>query len=405
MQKFKYNVVDSNNQKRNGELEGESLEQVGDLLLGQGFVILELKPVGFNLDTLNNINIGGVPFSEKVVFMRQMSFMLNSGLPLNQALSIAREQINNNSFKNKMNAIIRDVESGAPLSRALNKQGDLFDAVIRNLIKAGEESGKLDMIMERIADDMEKKQDFEGKVKGALIYPIVIIIAIIGVVIALLVFMVPEMSKLYADQGSQLPLPTQLILNLSNFLTVGQGGIITAMVLIGIVAGFFYYRSTPSGRLVTDKYMLKIPIFGDLSKKTQVANFARTFSMLITAGVPILDALKLVGDSTTNTYFQLDIFEARKKVEKGVPLSLPMLNSEAFPELMGHMIKVGEETGKLDEVILKVGNQYAKEVDSMASNLTRLMEPVILIMMGVVVGGLALAVYLPILNLGTTLTK
>jgi len=404
MQKFRYKVADSNNRVRKGEIEGESTEKLADNFLSQGFTILELKPQGINLSSLQSINIGGVPFAEKVVFMRQMSFMINAGLPITQALSIAKEQINNISFKKKIEVVIRDVEGGISLSKALEKQGDLFDAVTKNLIRAGEESGKLDLIMTRVADDMEKRQDFNGKVQGALIYPIVILLAIIGVVIVLMVFMVPEMSKLYEGQGAALPLPTQVIITISNFLTQGWGGIILAAVFVCLIIGFIYYRKTPSGRLVTDKYLIRMPIFGQLISKSQVASFASTFSMLIQAGVPILDSLKLVADSTTNMFFQIEILEARKKVEKGIPLSAPLLNSLAFPPLVGHMTKVGEETGKIDEVLGRVGNQYAKEVDALASNLTRLMEPIILIVMGIVVGGIALAVYLPVLNLGTALS-
>ncbi len=405
MAQFKYKIVDKTNLIRTGLIEGNNIDEVSEILLDKGFTIVELKPAGMFLDELKKINIGGIPFAEKVVFIRQLAFMLNAGLPLTDALSIALNQIKNLEFRHKVESLKKDVESGIPLSQAMEKQGKLFDTVTKNLIKAGEESGKLDIIMERIADNLEKKQDFRNRVQGALIYPIIIIIAIIGVVVALLVFMVPEMSKLYADQGAELPLATQIIINTSNFLTSGPGGILLLFILLTLLGSLIYYRRTPSGRLVTDKLILKIPIFGELARKSQVAEFAMTLSMLINAGIPILDALKLVADSMTNVLFQIDILEARKKVEKGIPLSLPLLTSEAFPELLGHMVKVGEETGKLDEVILKVGTQYMKEVDYMVNNLTKLMEPVILILMGVVVGGLAIAVYLPIISLGNVITQ
>lgn len=401
--KFNYRVIDSTSRQRKGEIEGDTLEKVADGLLSQGFTILELKPAGFGLKSLKDFNVGGIPFAEKVIFMRQMSFMISAGLPLTQALEIARDQINNNSFKSRIDQVVKDISGGSPLSRSFEKQGDTFDVVTRNLLRAGEESGKLDLIMTRVADDMEKKQEFRGKVTGAMIYPLVILVAIVAVVIALLVFMIPEMSKLYEGSGAKLPFLTQMIVDASNFLTKGPGGIITLIVLIGAGIAFWYYRRTTSGRLVTDRLILKIPIIGNLLTKSNVADFSRTFAMLITAGVPILDALKLVGDSTNNMLFRIEIDEARKKVEKGLPLSAPLLNGVAFPKLMGHMVKVGEETGKIDEVVAKIGEQYAKEVDMIASNLSRLMEPVILIVMGVVVGGLALAVYLPVLSLGSAI--
>jgi type IV pilus assembly protein PilC len=404
MQKFRYKIIDSTSRLRQGEIEGETLEKVADNFLSQGFTILELKQAGFNFQSLKSINIGGIPFAEKVIFMRQMSFMINSGLPLVQALDIAKTQITNATFKKKIENVIKDVESGTSLYKSLERQGNMFDSVTKNLVRAGEESGKLDLIMDKIAENMEKSQEFMGKVKGALIYPVVILFAIVGVVAVLMIFMVPEMSKLYEGQSTALPVPTQIVVAISDFLTKGFGGVVTLIILISLVAAFIYYRKTPSGKIVTDKLIIKIPVAGELIRKSQVASFAGTFAMLIQAGVPILDALKLVADSTTNSFFQMELMEARKKVEKGIPLSAPIINSKAFPLLLGHMIRVGEETGKLDEVVSKVGRQYAKEVDQMASNLTRLMEPVILIVMGLVVGGIALAVYLPVLNLGAALS-
>lgn len=396
--------MDNNNQPREGELEGEDIQQIADSLLGQGFTILQLQPVNkLSFEKLKTINVGGVPFKDKVIFIRQMSFMINAGLPLTQALEVAQAQIQNAHFREVVEEILKDVQSGLSLYKALNKHPKVFDTVVRNLIKAGEESGKLDLILERIADDLEKKQEFDGKVKGALIYPIIILLAIVVVMVLLLTFMIPEMSKLF-EGGKSLPLPTQIIVSASKFLTEGLGGMATLMIIIALIISTYYYRKTPSGRIVTDNMLLKVPIFGMLMRKSQIASFARTFSMLISAGVPILDSLKLVSDSTTNYVFRNALEEARTKVEKGVPLSQPVLTNSAFPPMVGNMIRVGEETGKMDEVIAKVGIQYAKEVDQMADNLAKLMEPVILIVMGVMVGILAIAVYLPIFSLGSTLS-
>lgn len=403
MNKYKYKIIDNSNRPRDGEIEGESLEKVADSLMSQGYTILDLKPVGFNFKKLKNINIGGIPFKEKVTFVRQLSFMINAGLPLTQALEIAQTQIQNETFKVTVGNILKDVQTGMSLSKSLERHPKVFDVVVRNLIKAGEESGNLDTIMNRIADTLEEKQEFDGKVRGALIYPVIILFAIAVVVVLLLVYMIPQMSQLFEDSGSGLPLPTQIIVNASNFLR-GPGGIFLLFVFIGLVIGYYYYRKTPSGRLITDKIMTRMPIFGELVNKSQVTSFSGTFAMLITAGVPILDALSLVAASTTNVVYRNAIENARQKVEKGIPLSQPILNDEAFPVLIGHMVKVGEETGKLDEVLGKVSQQYKKEVDQMADNLTKLMEPIILLVMGVVVGVLAIAVYLPIFSLGSAMS-
>ncbi len=403
MTKYKYKIIDNSNHPREGEIEGEEIQKVADSLLSQGYTILDLKPSSFSLEKFKNINIGGVPFKEKVIFIRQMSFMINAGLPLTQALEIAASQIQNFKFKEIVGEVLKNVQTGQPLSKSMDKYPKTFDLVVRNLIRAGEESGMLDTILSRVADNLEKKQEFDGKVKGALIYPVIIVIAIAAVVALLLVFMIPQMSKLFDDRGTALPYATQIIVNASNFLR-GIGGIFTLFFLITFAVAYSYYRKTPSGRIVTDGLLIKMPIFGDLINKAQISSFASTFSMLIGAGVPILDSLTLVSQSTTNVVFQNSLEEARKKVEKGIPLSQPIINDDVFPPLVGHMIRVGEETGKLDEVVSKVGMQYAREVDQMADNLTKLMEPIILIVMGIVVAILAIAVYLPIFSLGSTVS-
>lgn len=402
MAKFNYKAVKGTKQVT-GSIEAESKEHAAEMLINQDFVILDIKPANFDLlDAIKEINVGGIPSKDKMFFMRQLAFMVSAGIPLIQALELTTNQITNIGFKRQMLLVCKDVESGITLSQALEKRAGLFDKVTLSLINAGEESGKLEMILLRIADDMEKKEDFKSKLQGALIYPIIVIIAIIGVVAALMVFMIPEMSKLYADQGAQLPLATQVIINVSNFLTKGVGGILTLLFIVISVAAFIYYRKTPSGRYVTDKFSLQMPIFGDLIRKSSMAEFSTTFSMLLSAGMPILDALNLVAESIPNTYIREQLINARNNVEKGVPLSLFVLNNDpnAFPSLVGHMIKVGEETGKMDEVLSKLGNQYAKEVDAAASNINKMLEPIILIIMGIVVGGIAVAVYLPVMNLG-----
>lgn len=403
MQKFKYKIVDAQNRVREGETSGDNIQVVGNALIEQGYTILELHKKGISFDKLKETNIGGVPFKDKVIFIRQMSFMINAGIPLAQALEISLNQNQNHTFKNIIEIVLRDVQTGLSFARALEKHAKVFDPVIINLVRAGEESGKLDVILERVADDMEKKQEFNGKVKGALIYPIVIMCAIVVVVVMLLVFMIPEMSKLFEDRNAELPYLTRMIVSVSDFLR-GIGGVFTLIIVIASAIALFYYRKTASGRIVTDQFFLKMPIFGQLVSKSQVASFCRTFSMLVSAGVPILDALKLVADSSTNMVFTNTILDIRKKVEKGIPLSQPFLNTNTFPQVMGHMIRVGEETGQMDDIVSKVGIQYAKEVDQMASNLTKLMEPLILIVMGVIIGILAIAVYLPIFSLGTVVS-
>lgn len=404
MNKFFYKGVQGNKKQVKGIIEAETKEEAIEALLNQNIVILQIKSKNIDLSSLMEINIGGIPIKDKMFFIRQLAFMVGAGIPLTQALELATNQITNLGFKKSMIKVKKDVESGIPLSQAIQKKENLFDKVTINLIKAGEESGKLEIILNRIADNMEKTYEFKNKLQGALIYPIIVILAIIGIVILLMVFMVPQMSQLYADQGAQLPLATQIIINISKFLTEQNGGIILLILIISLLISFTYYYRTPSGHLVIDKLLLKIPVIGEVVKKSNAAEFASTFSMLLSAGIPILDALNLVADSTPNTYIKNQIIEAKTKVEKGIPLSLPILNSDGFPEVLGHMIKIGEETGKIDEIIAKVGEQYTKQVESFTNNINKLIEPIILILMGLVVGGLAIAIYLPIINLGSVIT-
>lgn len=401
MQKFYYRGIKDNKKQIKGIIEAETKEEAVEALLNQDIVVLDIKPQGFNLGILMEINIGGVPSKDKMFFVRQLAFLVGAGVPLAQSLELTTDQITNLGFKKAMMKVTKDVEAGVPLSQALEKKEGIFDKVVTNLIKAGEESGKLEIILNRIADDMEKKEDFKSKLKGALIYPVVVIIAIIAIVILLMMFMVPQMSKLYADQGATLPLATQIVINISDFLTKGSGGMLILGFVLIMLISFIYYRHTPSGRLVTDRLSLQIPLFGEVLRKANAAEFSTTLSMLLNAGIPILDALVLVSESTENVYIKNEILDARMKVEKGVPLSLPILNSNAFPTMLGYMIRVGEETGKIDEILLKVGSQYSKEVEFFTNNINKLIEPIILVMMGLVVGGLAIAVYLPIMNLGS----
>lgn len=404
MKKFFYKVVDKDSKIRQGTIEGADIDSVSSSFHDQGLTIIELKEPGFSLENLKELNVGGIPFKEKVTFIRQMAFMVNAGLSITQSLEITKNQIKNSKFRKVIDQVLRDVQGGMNLSKSLKKQGNVFDGLVINLIRAAEESGNMDMILIRIADDMEKKQEFKSKVRGAMIYPIIILVAVVIVIVMMLMFMIPQMAKLFEDSGAELPLPTRIIMSASNFLN-GIGGVFFFAFVAFAIGFFIYYKKTPSGKLVTDKMILKIPIFGVLTNKAQVASFCSTFSMLLSSGVTFLDALDLVASATTNMVYKNTILAARKKVEKGIPLSVPLLTSKVFPDLVGHMTRVGEETGNMDAVVSKVGIQYAKEVDQMASNMTKLMEPLVLIIMGVVVGILALAVYLPIFSMGDVITQ
>lgn len=396
MKKFKYTVLDSKGEEKTGIMEVENRADVAASLQGKGYTILHIDEVGVGLDM--KINIGGVPLKEKVIFMRQLATMLSSGLALTQSIEILAAQAKNEMFREMLLKVLKDVESGSALSEALAKQKGVFSDMQLSMIRAGEESGNMIEIITRLADDMEKQAAFKSKVRGAMIYPIIITVVIIVVLVLLMIFMIPAMTSLFEGFDAELPLLTRIVVGMSDF-TRQFWWIILGVVIISLI-GFRYYRASPSGREVTDGIILKMPVFGTFASKVQIALFARTMQMLLRSGIPILSALTIVEDALSNVHFKNGVKEARLAVEKGSSLAVPIAKNEVFPILLSRMIGVGEETGKLDEVLGKVADYYERDVDQMADNLTKMMEPIILVFMGGMIGFIAIAVYLPMFSLG-----
>lgn len=382
-----------------GSLDAGSPGQVVDALQSRGLVVIsvEEKPTA-SLEQLSSLNIGGVPLNDKVVFMRQIATMIGAGLPLTQSLEILTAQAQNKAFKTALTDVVNDVRSGVSLSAAFSKKEGIFDDITINLIKAGEESGELEAIFMRLADDMENKRTFRAKVQGAMIYPVIIILAMVVVVAVLLVAMVPQMSDLYEEFDAKLPLPTQMLMWASDIM-IKFWWLIIAVVGIAVGAAISY-RKSEAGRVATDELLLKIPIFGNLTKNVQTAEFARTLEMLMKSGIPIINALNIVSASLSNVLFIKAVEKAAQAVEKGVPLAKPIAESEQFPLIVGQMIAVGEETGKIDVILGKLNSYFTEEVNHTVNNLTSLMEPFILVLMAVVIGFIAVAIYLPIFQIG-----
>jgi len=399
MAKFTYAARTKEGKLQKGTLESGSRGQVVDLLHTRGLVVVNVESeTGFDFSRFTEINIGGVPLDEKVVFMRQLATMVGAGLPLIQSLEILASQAQNAAFKRALKEVVSSVEGGAGLADSFEKQEGVFDNITINLIRAGEESGNLEEIFLRLANQMESNRDFRAKVKGAMIYPVMIILAIILVVVLLLLFMVPQMTELYSEFDAKLPLPTQLLVWASD-LIVNWWWLLGAIVVI-LVGSFISYRRSPAGREVTDRMILGLPVFGKLTKDTETAEFARTLEMLIRSGIPIVDALEIVSASLGNVVYSKAIERTARAVEKGVPMSKPIREEEHFPLIVSQMIAVGEETGKIGEILEKIAKYFTEEVNHTVNNLTRLMEPFILLLMGGVIGFIAVAVYMPIYNIG-----
>src|SRR5579859_444262 len=340
----------------------------------------------------------GVTTRDVVIMTRQFATMINSGLPLVQALDILSEQSENPTLKEVTRSVVYDVESGHTVADALRKHPKAFTDLYVNMVAAGEAGGILDTILMRLAVFMEKNDNLVRKVKGAMIYPGVIMsVAFIAIAI-LLIFVIPVFESMFGQVGLALPLPTRIVIGLSAFLR-GMGGLIVAGSLVG---GFFVvkqYYTTPNGKLQIDKLMLAFPVLGDVLRKSAVSRFTRTLGTLISSGVSILDGLEITAKTSGNRVIQDAIMASRASIAGGDTIAAPLQKSKVFPPMVISMIAVGEQTGGLDEMLTKIADFYDDEVDAAVSALLSLLEPIMIVVLGVIVGGMVVAMYLPIFDM------
>ena len=346
-----------------------------------------------------------LPFKKKVnrravaIFTRQLSTMIDAGLPLVQSLEILSSQQDSPVFKKIIREIREDVESGSTFAGALKKHPATFDDMYTNLVVAGEEGGILDNILTRLANYIEKAEALKKKVKSALVYPTTIVAVAVIVVGILMVFVIPVFEAMFKSAGSSLPLPTLIVLTLSKFIKK------YVIIFIPGVILFFYlfkkYYKTEKGKALIDRLLLKLPVFGPLFQKVSVAKFSRTLGTLVSSGVPILDGLTIVSKSSGNRAVEIAILNARSSIREGETIAEPLGRSGLFPPMVIQMISVGEATGALDAMLNKIADFYDEEVDVAVSNLTSLLEPLLMIFLGVVIGGVVIAMYLPIFNMAS----
>ena len=346
-----------------------------------------------------------LPFKRKVkersiaIFTRQLATMIDAGLPLVQSLEILSLQQENKVFKNVIREIREDVESGSTFAGALKKHPVTFDELYTNLVVAGEEGGILDSILIRLANYIEKSAALKKKVKSALVYPSVIMIVAIGVVMILMLFVIPVFETMFKSAGQSLPLPTLIVLTISKLIQKYVIILIPALILL-----FFLlrkYHQTENGRAVIDRLLLKLPVFGLLLKKIAVARFSRTLGTLISSGVPILDGLNIVSRASGNRTIETAILNARASIREGETIADPLNRSGIFPPMVIQMISVGESTGALDSMLSKIADFFDDEVDITVTNLTSLLEPLLMVFLGVVIGGVVISMYLPIFQMAS----
>ncbi len=400
MARFAWEGTTRQGEKRRGVMEADSRAIVEERLKGDGVTVSKEAREGGLGDI--NITIGtGVTPKDLQIFTRQLATMIDAGLPLVQCLDILANQTENKAFKKILLSVKNSVEQGATFSDALKKHPKVFDELYVNLVAAGEIGGILDTILNRLAVYIEKAVKLKNQVKSAMYYPIGILVVAIGVIAVMLVKVIPTFEKMYKDMGNaELPKPTQVVMGISHsFIDTWY---IYFGTLIALVTGISAARRTDKGREVTDRMLLRMPIIGPVLRKIVVARFTRTLGTLLSSGVPILDALDICARTAGNRVVQQGILRARDKISEGHDMATPLAESKVFPTMVVQMIGVGEQTGAMDQMLQKIADFYEEEVDAAVAGLTSLIEPVMMAFLGVVVGGLIVAMYLPIFNLAGT---
>ncbi|MBI5886436.1 MAG: type II secretion system F family protein [Deltaproteobacteria bacterium] len=401
MPTFVYTGKNIAGESRSGEVEAATLAQANATIKRMQINATSVteKGVGGGLmDKLKSFKPGGgVPTKELVIFSRQFATMIDAGLPLVQCLDLLGSQNENKEFKRVIGEVKNSVEGGATFADSLRKHPKVFDNLYVNLVAAGEVGGILDTILARLSGFLEKAEKLKSKVKSAMTYPTAVIVIATLIVSGLLIFVVPIFEGMFAGFGKALPLPTQMVVNMSNFLK-HQWYIIVGF-LVAVFFGIKHANGTPKGKKIIDSILLKLPVMGDLVRKSSTARFTRTLGTMLSSGVPILEALEIVANTAGNTIIKEAIMQARVSLSQGKTLAEPLAESKVFPGMVVQMIGVGESTGALDAMLNKIADFYEEEVDSAVEALTSLIEPMLMAFLGVTVGGLVIALYLPIFAL------
>lgn len=409
MAKFKYTAVDKTGKKIKDTVSAESEEAARIALRRLNLQVTSIEKDGGFL----SMSIGGggggkapkarVSSQDMVIFTRQFATMISAGIPVMECLEILSEQADDPGFKALLNTVCADVRSGSDLSQAMGKHPKVFPDIYVNMIRAGEASGQIDTILVRLAEYQEATEALKREIKSAMTYPCISIIMILGITTFLLVFIIPKFEKIFQQMGVPLPKPTVIVLGISKFMT--QSWYIIIGVLVVLIVGIIQFKKTEQGRILWDKLMLKLPIFGNLFQKVAISRFARTFSTLLRSGVPILGALEIVSQTSGNTVLSMAIDASRESIRQGDNLAKPLASCPIFPPMVVRMIQVGERSGALEVLLEKISEFYDQQVSAMVDALTSLIEPLMIGIMGFMVGGIVLSVFLPIFEMQKSIGK
>jgi type IV pilus assembly protein PilC len=398
---FDYKVRDQSGNLVEGTLDGDSLPIVVGRLRQMGYLPVAVTPakaVGFKTEIVIPGFTDKIKPKEVAVFTRQFATMVDSGLSISRSLAVLAAQVDNKFFAVKLREVHDDVEAGISLSRALAKHPKVFDNLYVSMVEAGEAGGSIDIVLKNIAAALEKEVELNRKIKGAMTYPIVVLCVIGVIFLIMMTVLVPVFKKLFISLGGKLPAPTQALITVSD--TLASWHILVVIgILVGGIIGFKRWIKTPAGRLTWDKFKLRPPVFGPLAHKAALSRFASTLSSMLAAGVPALEALDIVANSSGNALFEQAVLHVKAGVREGKAFADPMKDMEnVFPVLIVQMVEVGEQTGALDEMLARVAEFYNGEVDQTVDNLTSVLEPFLVIVMGAVVGTIIICLYLPMFD-------
>ncbi len=398
---FKYIGKGRDGSEKKGEVEAVNQEAVLVQLRRMGINPTSVKPKAAEFSLSIPGLFGGVSEKDLVTFTRQFATMIDAGLPLVQCLEILGSQTENKTFANAIVKVRGDVEGGSTFADALKRHPRIFDDLYANMVAAGEAGGILDTILNRLAVYIEKNVALKKKIKGAMTYPAIVMVIAVGVVAVMLIFVIPSFAKMFTDFGGQLPAPTQIVLNLSNVF-VKWWWLIGLGIVLPIVGIKQFYR-TNRGREIMDDMFLKLPVVGILIRKVAVAKFTRTLSTLITSGIPILEGLDIVARTAGNKTVEKAIIKTKQGISEGKTIAEPLKQTNVFPPMVVQMISVGEAAGALDTMLGKIADFYDEEVDSAVGALTSMLEPILMVFLGVTLGFMVIAMYLPVFKLASAI--
>lgn len=396
---FIYRAKDKNGENHSGSIRSSDIHSAAQTLRKKGLIVITLSPKEGGAGKFLSKFLDRVSFTELTIITRQLATMVSAGLVLSEAIDILEEQQTNKTLKKVLVEVSQDIKGGLTLTQALGKHPQVFPRLYINLVKSGEASGKLDQVLLQMADGLEKDREFKARIRGAMIYPAVVLTMMMVVIVIMMTFVIPKLVGLYQQSTIDLPLPTKVLIFISESFVSFWWAFLG--VIIGAVAAINRWNKTPEGNMFLGKLILKIPIVGRIVTNVTLTNFNRTFGLLTSAGIPLLESIGIVTDLTDNPVYKKALKDAYDGVEKGLPFST-LLTGEVFPKIVSQMVNVGEETGKVDEIFFKLAEYFESESDHLVKNLTVAIEPIVLIILGIGVAFLVISIILPIYKLTTS---